>query len=74
MAAPPGSVIRLWNGATTTLHIGDGEETTLLMPPDDPSDISAGNSGAAVSTRGGDGLVGGVRGDAFLTPAPGRPG
>lgn len=56
VAAPPGSVIRLWNGATTTLHSGDGEATTLLLPPDDPSDNSAGNSGAAVFTRGGDRL------------------
>ncbi|MFD9565237.1 hypothetical protein [Streptomyces sp. NPDC059994] len=51
VAAPPGSVIRLWNGATTTLHIGDGEETTLLLPPGGPSDSSAGDSGAAVFTR-----------------------
>lgn len=57
VAAPPGSVIRLWNGATTTLHIGDGEETTLPLPPDGPSGISAGNSGAAVFTRGGDRLA-----------------
>ncbi len=56
VAAPPGSVIRLWNGATTTLHSGDGEATTLLLPPDDPSDNSPGNSGAAVFTRGGDRL------------------
>ncbi|WP_199800669.1 hypothetical protein [Streptomyces marianii] len=56
MAAPPGSVIRLWNGATTILHSGDGEETTLLPPPEDPSDNSAGNRGAAVVTRGGDRL------------------
>jgi len=56
VAAPPGSVIRLWNGATTTLHSGDGEATTLLLPPDDSSDNSAGNSGAAVFTRGGDRL------------------
>src|SRR5690606_22855478 len=56
VTAPPGSAIRLWNGATTTLHSGDGEETTLLLPPDDPSDNSAGNSGAAVFTRGGDRL------------------
>lgn len=56
VATPPGSVIRLWNGTTTTLHSGDGEATTLLLPPDDPSDNSAGNSGAAVFTRGGDRL------------------
>ncbi|WP_342211074.1 MULTISPECIES: DEAD/DEAH box helicase [unclassified Streptomyces] len=56
VTAPPGSVIRLWNGATTTLHRGDGEATTLLLPPDDLSDNSAGNSGAAVFTRGGDRL------------------
>ncbi|MFG3292551.1 DEAD/DEAH box helicase [Streptomyces sp. NPDC048179] len=52
VTAPPGAVIRLWNGATTTLHIVDGEETTLLLPPDDPSDPSAGRSGAVVFTRG----------------------
>ncbi|MDX2819982.1 DEAD/DEAH box helicase [Streptomyces ipomoeae] len=52
VTAPPGSVIRLWNGATTTLHIADGEATTLLLPPDDPSDPSAGRGGAAVFTRG----------------------
>jgi helicase len=61
VAAPSSSVIRLWNGATTTLHIGDDEETTLLLPPDVPSDgrygNSAGNSGAAVFTRGGDRLA-----------------
>lgn len=51
VTAPPGAVIRLWNGATTTLHVGDGEETTLLLPPDDPADLSAGRSGAAVFTR-----------------------
>ncbi|MFJ9541808.1 hypothetical protein ACIRPX_31745 [Streptomyces sp. NPDC101225] len=56
MMAPPGSVVRLWSGATTTLDSGDGEETTLLLPPDDPSDNPAGNSGAAVFTRGGDRL------------------
>lgn len=52
VTAPPGSVIRLWNGATTTLRTADGEETTLLLPPDDPSDPSAGRSGAVVFTRG----------------------
>ncbi|WP_251075098.1 DEAD/DEAH box helicase [Streptomyces sp. ISL-12] len=52
VTAPPGSVIRLWNGTTTTLHSGDGEENTLLLPPDDPSDLSAGRTGAAVFTRG----------------------
>ncbi|WP_369225693.1 DEAD/DEAH box helicase [Streptomyces sp. R39] len=50
--ASPGAVIRLWNGATTTLHIVDGEETALLLPPDDPSDSSAGRSGAVAFTRG----------------------
>ncbi|MER5309601.1 DEAD/DEAH box helicase [Streptomyces sp. NPDC002773] len=50
--APPGSVIRLWNGATTTLHLADGEETTLPVPPADPADPSAGCCGAAVFTRG----------------------
>ncbi|MFJ8314174.1 MULTISPECIES: hypothetical protein [unclassified Streptomyces] len=48
LVAPPGSVIRPWNGATATLHIGDGEEITLLLPPDGPS----GNCGAAVFLRG----------------------
>ncbi|WAX78761.1 hypothetical protein [Streptomyces sp. KMM 9044] len=52
VTAPPGSVIRLWNGATTTLHSGDGEENTLLLPPADPSDLSAGRTGVAVFTRG----------------------
>jgi helicase len=33
-----------------------GKATTLLLPPDDPSDNSAGNNGAAVFTRGGDRL------------------
>ncbi|MFE7485705.1 DEAD/DEAH box helicase [Streptomyces sp. NPDC057552] len=50
--APPGAVIRLWNGAVTTEHLADGEETTLLLPPADPADPSAGNRGAAVFTRG----------------------
>ncbi|MGW1192039.1 DEAD/DEAH box helicase [Streptomyces sp. NPDC002559] len=49
--APPGAVIRLWNGATTTLHLADGEETTLFLPPADPADPSAGCCGAAVFTR-----------------------
>ncbi|MFE7804825.1 hypothetical protein ACFU51_09220 [Streptomyces sp. NPDC057430] len=49
--APPGAVIRLWKGATTTLHQADGEETTLLLPPADPADPSAGGCGAAVFTR-----------------------
>ncbi|MFE5960424.1 DEAD/DEAH box helicase [Streptomyces rubiginosohelvolus] len=47
--APPGAAIRLWSGATTTLHIADGEETTLLLPPAGPGD---GCRGAAVFTRG----------------------
>ncbi|MFF1297063.1 MULTISPECIES: DEAD/DEAH box helicase [unclassified Streptomyces] len=50
--APPGVVIRLWNGATTTLHSGDGEEGVLLLPPPGPFDPSAGRTGAAVFTRG----------------------
>ncbi|MBT2443018.1 DEAD/DEAH box helicase [Streptomyces sp. ISL-36] len=50
--APPGAVIRLWNGATTTLHVAHGEETTLLLPRADPADSSAGRRGAAVFTRG----------------------
>ncbi|KUO16838.1 DEAD/DEAH box helicase [Streptomyces dysideae] len=58
VVAPPGAVIRLWNGATTTLRIGDGEESTLLLPPDDAADGPygdlAGNCGAAVFTRVGD--------------------
>ncbi|MFF9040991.1 hypothetical protein ACF090_36640 [Streptomyces sp. NPDC014892] len=57
VAAPPGSVIRLWNGATTTLHSGDGERTTLVLPPPDPAGPSAGNVGAAVFSRGGDRLA-----------------
>jgi helicase len=52
VTAPPGSVIRLWNGATTTLRTADGEETTLRLPPDGLSDPSAGRSGAVVFTRG----------------------
>ncbi len=50
--APPGAVIRLWNGATTALHPADAEETTLLLPPADPADPAAGRCGAAVFTRG----------------------
>ncbi|WP_030847809.1 DEAD/DEAH box helicase [Streptomyces sp. NRRL F-4474] len=50
--APPGSAIRLWNGVTTAMHVADGEETTLLLPPADPDDASAGCCGAAVFTRG----------------------
>ncbi|MFE5796386.1 DEAD/DEAH box helicase [Streptomyces sp. NPDC056503] len=50
--APRGAVIRLWNGATTTLRHADGEETTLPLPPADPADASAGRRGAAVFTRG----------------------
>ncbi|MDK0518346.1 DEAD/DEAH box helicase [Streptomyces sp. ML-6] len=49
--APPGAVIRLWNGATTVLHLADGEETALLLPPADPADPSAGRCGAAAFTR-----------------------
>ncbi|MFB6815094.1 DEAD/DEAH box helicase [Streptomyces sp. NPDC056347] len=49
--APPGAVIRLWNGAATALHLADGEETTLLLPPADPADPSAGSRGAAAFTR-----------------------
>ncbi|GAB7075463.1 hypothetical protein KQH21_22710 [Streptomyces sp. IpFD-1.1] len=37
VTAPPGSMIRRWNRATTTLHAFDGTETTLLLLPDDPS-------------------------------------
>ncbi|MFD5696226.1 DEAD/DEAH box helicase [Streptomyces rubiginosohelvolus] len=53
--APPGAAIRLSSGATTTLHIADGEETTLLLPPVDPADPAGagdGCRGAAVFTRG----------------------
>jgi helicase len=49
---PPGSAIRLWNGATTTLHPSDGQEATLLLPPPAPTDLSAGRTGASVFTRG----------------------
>ncbi|MFJ9827786.1 DEAD/DEAH box helicase [Streptomyces sp. NPDC101160] len=49
--APPGAVVHLWNGATTARHVADGEETTLLLPPADPADPSAGRRGAAVFTR-----------------------
>ena len=62
VTAPPGSVIRLWNGEATTLHTGDGQETTLLLPPDvlsDPPPVpkawgrpQAGRTGAVVFTRG----------------------
>ncbi|MGW4670228.1 hypothetical protein [Streptomyces sp. NPDC004324] len=52
VAASPGSVVRLWIGATTILRIADGVETTLLLPPPDPPCPSAGNSGAAVFTGG----------------------
>lgn len=41
VTVPPGSMIRRWNRATTTLHAFDGTETTLLLLPDDPSDPSA---------------------------------
>ncbi len=50
--APPGAVIRLWNGTTTTRHPADGEEATLPLPPAEPADPSAGCHGAAVFTRG----------------------
>ncbi|MGW4040172.1 DEAD/DEAH box helicase [Streptomyces sp. NPDC004778] len=50
--APPGAAIRLWSGATTTLHIADGEETTLLLPPTGPVGAGDGRRGAAVFTRG----------------------
>lgn len=50
--APPGAAIRLWSGATTTLHIADGEETTLLLPPAGPAGAGDGCRGAAVFTRG----------------------
>ncbi|MFJ8846838.1 DEAD/DEAH box helicase [Streptomyces cyaneofuscatus] len=50
--APPGAAIRLWNGASTTLHPADGEETVLPLPPAGPADPSAGSRGAAVFTRG----------------------
>jgi helicase len=48
----PGSVLRWWNGVTTALHLSDGEDITLLLPPPDPTDSSAGRTGAAVFTRG----------------------
>ncbi|MFI0828289.1 DEAD/DEAH box helicase [Streptomyces roseolus] len=51
VSAPPGTVIRLWNGATTTFHHA-AAETTLPLPPADPTDPSAGRRGAAVFTRG----------------------
>ncbi|WP_019884769.1 hypothetical protein [Streptomyces purpureus] len=60
--APPGAVIRLWNGATTALHLADGEETTLLLPPADPAAPSAGRCGATVFPRG-DRLAGGWLGE-----------
>lgn len=41
VTAPRGSMIRRCNRATTTLHAFDGTDTTLLLPPDDPSDPSA---------------------------------
>ncbi|WP_234013232.1 DEAD/DEAH box helicase [Streptomyces sp. HCCB10043] len=50
--APPGAAIRLWSGAATKLHIADGEETTLLLPPVGPADAGDGCRGAAVFTRG----------------------
>ncbi|MGW3582780.1 DEAD/DEAH box helicase [Streptomyces rubiginosohelvolus] len=50
--APPGAAIRLWSGAITTLHIADGEETTLLLPPAGPAGAGDGCRGAAVFTRG----------------------
>ncbi|WP_237508457.1 MULTISPECIES: DEAD/DEAH box helicase [Streptomyces] len=50
--APPGAVVRLWDGLTVTTHVADGEETTHLFPPADPADPSAGRRGAAVFTRG----------------------
>ena len=70
VAAPPGAVIRLWNGATTTVRIGDGEETMLLLPPDGPpgglshglSYASADSSGAAVFTRSGEWVATGEEG------------
>ncbi|MEU0234624.1 MULTISPECIES: DEAD/DEAH box helicase [unclassified Streptomyces] len=50
--APPGAAVRLWNGTTTVLHLADGEEVTLPVPPADPADPSAGRFGAVVFTRG----------------------
>ncbi|MFF9345291.1 DEAD/DEAH box helicase [Streptomyces sp. NPDC014773] len=50
--APPGADVHLWNGATTTRHPADGEETVLPLPAADPADPSAGRCGAAVFTRG----------------------
>ncbi|MEU2507140.1 DEAD/DEAH box helicase [Streptomyces sp. NPDC007863] len=52
VSAPPGTVIRLWNGATTTDHQVDIDGTTLPLPPADPADPSAGRHGAAAFTRG----------------------
>ncbi|MFD4374331.1 DEAD/DEAH box helicase [Streptomyces sp. NPDC058486] len=54
--APPGAVIRVWNGTTSTLHHAEQEEEiTLLLPPADPAnpaDPSGESRGAAVFTRG----------------------
>ncbi|WP_234338423.1 DEAD/DEAH box helicase [Streptomyces sp. NRRL F-5727] len=50
--APPGAVVHLWNGATTTSYTSDGEEITLPLPVADPADPSAGRCGAAVFGRG----------------------
>ncbi|MFI8326764.1 DEAD/DEAH box helicase [Streptomyces sp. NPDC085529] len=50
--APPGAVIHLWNGATTTPYTSDGEETALPLPAAAPADPSAGRRGAAVFSRG----------------------
>ncbi len=40
------------SGAATTLHIADGEETTLLLPPAGQAGAGDGCRGAAVFTRG----------------------
>ncbi|MFI9775260.1 hypothetical protein ACIHCV_11150 [Streptomyces sp. NPDC051956] len=50
--APHGSVICVWNGATTVRHVSDGAEARLAYPAPAPDDPFAGRCGAAVFTRG----------------------
>ncbi|WP_327250118.1 hypothetical protein [Streptomyces sp. NBC_01320] len=70
VAAPAGLVIRLWNGATTTLHIGDGVENTLLLLP-----TARPATAAAVFTNGdrlATGWLGGRTPRSAAEPAAGR--
>ncbi|WP_079158576.1 DEAD/DEAH box helicase [Streptomyces caniscabiei] len=49
---PHGTMICLWDGATTIRYVSDGTPAILDYPPGDPDDPSRGRRGSAVFTRG----------------------